>query len=144
MAKTALAALAAATSLLLGPHAVRAFAPDVEGAPDSAPASAPDPAQAAPAPEPKRIHVRVSAEPAERDALTRVLVELLQRVGVSVEVEPTEHADLAAVLAPEAVASAYFALAAIDLSSSEQATLYVHDPARDRVVQRSVERTPGD
>ena len=52
--------------------------------------------------------MRVAAEPAERDALTRVLVELLQRVGVEVEVEPIERADLAAVLAPEAVASAYF------------------------------------
>lgn len=131
MRTTALAALAAATSLLTWPGPAHAAEPEAETA------------AAVPAP-PRRIQVRIAADAAAREALTRVLVELMQRVAVDMEVEPSERTDLASLLAPEAVARAYLARCLLDLSSPTEAALIVHDPARDRVLERRFARTPGD
>ncbi len=131
MRRSALAALAAASSLLTWPGAAQ-------------PLEEPETDAVAEAPAPRRIHVQIAAEPAAREALTRVLAELMQRVSVEMEVEPSERADLAALLAPQAVAQTYLARCLLDLSSPTEAALLVHDPARDRVLERRFARTPGD
>jgi hypothetical protein len=96
-------------------------------------------------PEPpfRRIEVLIAAEPAEREALVRVLLELMQRLSVELEVEPIERIELAAVVAPIAPGSPYLARCFIDLRSAGHATLYVHDPARDRILQRRAPRAAG-
>ena len=86
----------------------------------------------------KPVHVRIAATDAERAQLERVLIELMQRLSVELVVAEGP--------APRAAASAsetYVARAFIDLRGSSEAVLYVHDPARDRVLERRVARAPG-
>lgn len=83
----------------------------------------------------RSVHVRIAAADEERVQLERVLLELMQRL--SVELEVTD----AGVRAP--AGAAYVARAFIDLRDSSEAALYVHDPARDRVLERRVTRTQG-
>lgn len=84
----------------------------------------------------KSVHVRIAAPDEERDQLQRVLIELLQRLSVELVVAE-------ASVPPATASERYVASAFIDLRSSSEAALYVHDPARDRVLERKVARAPG-
>lgn len=85
----------------------------------------------------------VAAEPEERAALESVLRELMQRLSVDVEVEPIGRVERAAVLAPVPAGAPYLARCFLDLRADGHALLYVHDPVRDRVLEREVARPPG-
>jgi hypothetical protein len=140
-ARVALALIA----LAVVPSAARALGPEPappSDAAEPAPAAAPE-ASAAPAPA-RRIEVLIAADPREREALARVLVELMQRLSVAVEIAPVERLELRDVVAPMPADADYFARCFIDLRAASRARLYVHDPARDRVLERTLERTPGD
>lgn len=152
MGKRALAAFAAAlclmplhasTALALPPAAVPAGqgGPAEEDDP-TAPAAAGE--QAVSADGARRIEVWIAADAAERDALARVLHELMQRLSVEVEVEAVERVERRDVLARVPPGSPYLARCFIDLRAEGRALLYVHDPARDRVLERRIERSPGD
>src|SRR5690349_4563094 len=120
----ALAALAAATSLWLLPH----------------PAKADDPAPAAR----HSVVVRIAGDAPEREALTRVLLELMQRLSIDLVVEPIEHVDAGIVIARAADDGPYLARCFIDLRGNDHAVLYMHDPARDRILERKLDRAPND
>lgn len=98
----------------------------------------------APAPGVQRIHVLVAGEDREREAFARVLLELMQRLSVEVELERVERVELAAVVAAVPREPQLLARCFVDLASETRATLYVHDPARDRILERHAPRAPGD
>ena len=90
----------------------------------------------------QRVHVRIALsvhqQAAERDALLRVLPELMQRLAVELVVDPATDAQLL-----RNDGSPYLATCLVDLRAADEAVLYVHDPARDRILERRVARTKG-
>lgn len=93
-----------------------------------------------------RVHVRIAADAAEREALERVLLELMQRLSVQLVAEPLDDAQLARgvrLLAADD-REAYLARCVIDLRAQDAAVLYLHDPARDRILERRIARAAGD
>ena len=99
---------------------------------------------AVPAAGSRRIRVLIASDAAERAAFESVLRELMQRLSVEVEVEATPRVERAAVLAPVPAGGQYLARCYVDLRRDGRALLYVHDPVRDRVLEREVPRAPGD
>jgi hypothetical protein len=83
-----------------------------------------------------RVRVSIAAEPGEMEALLSVIAELMQRLGVELEVDRTGH-DLGVEQRE------HIARCSIDMREPEHAVLLVHDPARDHLLVRRVARTPG-
>src|SRR5688500_12371360 len=110
MGRAALVALAAAMTSL--PLSV------VAQSPASAPATESPPASAASSP-PRRVRVSIAADHGARDALARVLHELMQRLSVAIEIEPLERVELAAMNEPRD-AGTHLAYAFVDLRSSDR------------------------
>jgi hypothetical protein len=79
--------------------------------------------------EPARMQLSIAAEPEESAALELVVRELMQRLLVEVVLDPS--------------GDGYVARCTIDMRDPKEAVLYVHDPARDRLLVRRVARAPG-
>jgi hypothetical protein len=86
------------------------------------------------------VQVSIAAAPGERDALAQVLRELMLRLSVEVVVVPVTRVTRRDVLAAMPPGSPYLARAFVDLRVEGKALLYVHDPVRDRVLERAAER----
>jgi len=143
------AARAAVASVWLIAAAAHAQAPDQAAEPPSATESAAPPESEAD-PEratvegSRRIQVLIAADPEQRQPLARVLRELMARLSVEVELTAIERVELRAVLAAMPPDTPYLARCYLDLRGRERAALYVHDPARDRILERWIDRAPGD
>jgi len=83
-----------------------------------------------------RVRVSIAAEAGELEALLSVIAELMQRLGVELEVDRTGH-DIGAEQ------RMHVARCTIDMREPDYAVLLVHDPARDHMLVRRVARTPG-
>jgi hypothetical protein len=149
------AALAAVASVWLIATGAHAAPPDVAPPPASqeptpaAPAAPPEAATVAgselgAAARARRIQVLIAAEPDQRERFARVVHELMARLSVAVELTAIERVELAVVLADRPAQPPYLARCYVDLRKRERALLFVHDPARDRILERRIERAPGD
>lgn len=76
-----------------------------------------------------RMHLSIAAESEERVALEQVVRELMERLSVEVVLDPSADGDVARCT--------------LDMRDPKEAVLYVHDPARDRLLVRRVARAPG-
>jgi hypothetical protein len=76
-----------------------------------------------------RMQLSVAAESEESAALEQVVRELMQRLSVEVVLDPN--------------GDGYVARCTLDMRDPKEAVLYVHDPARDRLLVRRVARAPG-
>jgi len=85
-----------------------------------------------------RVHLNIAAQSDESAALIQVVRELMQRLSVEVVLEPSGDDE---PLAEDA--RGYVARCTLDMRDPKEAVLYVHDPARDRLLVRRVARAPG-
>jgi hypothetical protein len=86
------------------------------------------------------VQVFIAATPAERPLLGQVIRELLEPLPVEVKIESAARIDRRRVDSASAGASGEVAIAFIDTLEPGRSTLYLVDPQRDRIYERSVPR----
>jgi hypothetical protein len=92
---------------------------------------------------PREVELVIAADARGANELELVARELLGRLAVKVEVARVDAIDLREVASPPRSARPWLARVWVDLHDPSRATLYLHDPAHDRLFVRQVARTAG-
>jgi hypothetical protein len=88
----------------------------------------------------KMVLLTVAADKKESEGIEAVAAELLGRLSLQLQYRRVERIDLDEIAIPRSSSRGYLACAYIDLRMLGTATLYLVDPAHDRVLIRRVER----
>ena len=91
----------------------------------------------------RTIWLVVAGDASEMDSLRQVAAELLGRLAVTLRADRVDRIDLDELRRPSPSDSRYLARVFVDLREPRRATLWLVDPAHDRILVRQLERSPG-